>query len=330
MLSGVGRRSANARVFLAVALAGGIAVCARPGAPVLPQQPQDGTPPVYVPGTSYFGDNDYVEYIAGNLPVIFSAPHGGTLAPAGIPLRVAGAACGAAVTTVRDMNTEELARALRAAFFARTGRYPHIIINRLHRNRLDANRPIGEAACGNGAAEEAWRDFQGFVGAARARVIADHVRGWYTDLHGHGHAVPRLELGYNLSGAALRAADTDLDASNVETQSSIATFSQASPLAFSALLRGPTALGTLFGDAGFPAVPSAQDPAPDDGEAYFSGGYNTEQHGCLSGGQICGVQIEANNAGVRDNATNVAAFAAAIVDVYVRYVAQFGITIPVQ
>jgi hypothetical protein len=331
MLSGSSRRPAFIGWLLAAALGGGMGACARPSAPAGPITPPPGTTPqVFVPGTSYFGDNDYVEYIAGNLPVIFSAPHGGTLTPSGMPARVAGAACGPEVTTVRDMNTEELARELRAAFFARTGKYPHIIINRLHRSRLDANRPIAEAACGNGAAEEAWRDFQAFVSVARAAVIAEHTRGWFTDLHGHGHAIPRLELGYNLSGATLRSADGDLDAANVETQSSIATFSQASALSFSALLRGPTALGTLFADAGYPAVPSAQDPAPDDGEAYFSGGYNTEQHSCLTGGQVCGVQIEANNAGVRDSGASIAAFAAAIVTVYAQFVAQFGITIALQ
>ena len=31
----------------------------------------------YVPGQSYFGRNNYIEYVAGNAPVIYSAPHGG-------------------------------------------------------------------------------------------------------------------------------------------------------------------------------------------------------------------------------------------------------------
>lgn len=283
----------------------------------------------YVPGTAYFGTNDYVEYLAGDLPVIFSAPHGGSLRPGAIPAREAGAACGPDVTTVLDANTQDLARRIQQAFFNRTGRYPHVVINRLHRDRLDANRPVGEAACGNADAIRAWEEYHGFIDAAKAAVLASAGRGWYTDVHGHGHAVPRLELGYELSGTTLRRSDAELDATaTYESQSSIRTFSQASPLSFSQLLRGPTALGTLLGDAGYPSVPSQQDPAPDVGESYFNGGYSTDRHACSNGGAICGVQIEANNAGVRDFIRHRSSFASAIAAVYAEFLAPLGIALP--
>jgi hypothetical protein len=114
----------------------------------------------YVAGNAYLGTSGYVEYLAGNLPLIVSAPHGGSLLPEEIPDRTA-ARCGGEATTVRDTNTEELARQIREAFHARTGRYPHIVINRLHRRRLDANRALTEAACGAAAAETAFREFPG-------------------------------------------------------------------------------------------------------------------------------------------------------------------------
>ena len=285
-------------------------------------------PGPYAPGASYFGENDHIEYIAGNLPLIFTAPHGGQLEPAGIPLRT-DASCGVDVTTVRDANTELLVRDIQQAFLQRTGGYPHIVINHLHRNRLDANRPIEEAACGDPQAEEAWRDYHAFVEAARARILTDHGKGWYTDVHGHGHDIQRLELGYELSGTTLRRSDAELDGSaTFENASSIRTFSQESPLSFSALLRGPTALGTLFTAAGYPAVPSQQDPAPDVGEDYFSGGYNTDRYACSRGGQICGVQIEANFTGVRNNATTRSEFAVALAAVYGEYLQNFGIALP--
>ncbi len=284
--------------------------------------------PTPAAGTSSFAANGYVEYIAGNLPVIFTAPHGGTISAADIPVRVAGDSCGPAVTTVRDTNTEELVREIRDAFFARTGKYPHVVINRLRRDRLDPNRPVGEAACGDAEAVAAWEAYHAFIEKARARVITDFGRGWYTDLHGHGHSIQQLELGYTLSGATLRQSDAELDADVAsERASSIRTFSGDSPLGFAALLSGPTALGTLFAEAGFAAVPSAQRRAPAAGEPYFSGGYSTERHGCADGGPICGVQIEANFTGVRDTGPNRARFAATIVDVYAKYLAQFGIRV---
>lgn len=285
-------------------------------------------PPVtYTPGQSYFGDNDYVEYIAGNLPLIFSAPHGGTLQPSTIAARTA-AACGGAATTSADLNTADLALQIRDAFLARTGKYPHIIINRLHRSRMDANREIAEAACGNGQAQEAWRDYHAFIETAKS-AIGPMNAGFYTDLHGHGHPIARLELGYDVSAASLRLTDAEIDASGIlETGSSIRSFSTQSSLSFSALLRGSTALGTRLAAAGYPSVPSQQDAAPQEGEAYFNGGYSTTRHSCSLTGTICGVQIEGHLTGVRDTPENRAAFATAVAAVYSAYLAPFGIVLP--
>ena len=277
----------------------------------------------FTPGVPVSGANGYIEYIPGNLPLIFSAPHGGDLQPASIPLRTA-IACGEDdFSTTRDLNTAELALAVQAAFLGRTGKYPHIIINRLHRNRLDANRPVDGAACGNADAIQAWTEFQHFINVAKAAVIAEHGKGFYTDLHGHGHAIPRLELGYNITATALRRSDPELDGDPaIAASSSINTFSQQSPRSFSALLRGQTALGTLFANGGYPAVPGEQDPMPLEGQLFFSGGFNTREHGCMDGGTICGVQIEANNAGIRNTATNRANFAMKLVEVYDEYLSS--------
>lgn len=286
-------------------------------------------PPVYTPGTSYFGTGGYVEYIAGDLPLIFTAPHGGLLTPESIPARTE-AVCGSSdFATVTDANTQDLARRIQAVF-AEDGRYPHVIINRLARSRLDANRDLPMAACGNAEAIRAWAEYHEFIGAARQKIIADYGKGWYTDLHGHGHDIQRLELGYGLSASTLRLGDTELDANaSAETSSAIRTMSQQSPLSFSALLRGPTSLGSRFEAAGFPAVPSAEDPAPDVGEAYFSGGYNTSRYGCSNGSAVCGVQIEMNFTGVRDTPEHRQAFAEALRGAYAAYLQEhYGIDLP--
>jgi hypothetical protein len=276
----------------------------------------------FTPGSSYQGRGGYIEYVAGNLPVIVSAPHGGTLAPEEIPDRTE-AACGGEATTVRDTNTEELIREIGRAFFEATGRYPHLVINRLHRRKLDPNRAELEAACGVPAAQAAFREFQAYIDTARARVTADHGKGWYTDLHGHGHAVARIELGYLLTAEQLRSNDAALNGSTAyEDGTSIRTFSRTSPLSFAELLRGPKSLGALLQSEGFPAVPSPQDPAPLVGQDYFSGGFNVDSWGCVKGGPVCGVQIESHFAGVRDTAANRSAFARALVRVYAAYLKE--------
>jgi hypothetical protein len=266
----------------------------------------------YTPGQSYFGRNNYIEYVAGNAPVIYSAPHGGALTPSEIPDRTA-SLCGGAATTTTDLNTAELVRAMQARHFARFGTYPHIIINHLARRKLDANRTAEEAACGDAEAIIALDEWHDFIDVAKGAVVQASGRGWYMDMHGHGHSVQRLELGYLLTGAQLDLSNASLDANAAyEDTASMRTISESAPPSFSAVLRGASSLGTLYANYGFPSVPSATDPGPD-GDSYFSGGDNTRRHTCgaeatayggTTAGNICGVQIEANYAGVRDNATN--------------------------
>ena len=288
-------------------------------------------PPVtYVAGQSYFGRNSYVEYIAGNAPVILTAPHGGALTPSSIPDRTAGA-CGGSATTVTDANTQDLARTMQTRYAARFGTYPHVIISRLSRRKLDPNRLQPEAACGNAEAATALSEWHNYIDLAKSAVLQAHGKGWYMDIHGHAHAVPRLELGYLLTAAQLDGTDASLDASSSsESAASILTLSQSSPLSFSALLRGPTSLGTLYAAQGFPSVPSSSDPRPN-GTDYFNGGDNTRRHTCsreagplggTTGGAICGVQVEANFVGVRDNAANRERFADATALVLEQYLRE--------
>ena len=244
----------------------------------------------FVPGTTYFGRNNYIEYIAGNLPLIISVPHGGAVAPSEIPDRTCGD------ETVTDSYTTNLAKEIRDAIYNITGCYPHIVINNLKRTKLDANRDLPEAACGNEFADKAWNEFHNFLDSATANVTKKSGKGLYIDLHGHGHAIQRLELGYLLTATQLAYSDAVLNTATYINYSSIRKLinSNVLNLAHSDLLRGNTSLGTLFAAKGFPAVPSADDRYPLTGQTYFSGGYNTERHGSKTLGTIDGIQIECN------------------------------------
>ena len=312
------RQSVHARLGILLVVALATASCGGGGTdPVVGDT--TGTPPTptippgpYTPGQSYFGKNDYIEYVAGNAPVIYSAPHGGSLLPAEIPDRTA-ARCGGAATTATDLNTAELVRAMQQRHLARYGTYPHIVINHLARRKLDPNRTDPEAACNNAAAAKALAEWHAFLDAAKATVLQTSGRGWYMDMHGHGHAKQRLELGYLLTGAELSLPDATLDGNRAfQDTASMRTISEASPLTFSALLRGLTSLGAMYAANGFPSVPGPADPNPG-GDEYFSGGDDTRRHACgieatalggTAAGNMCGVQIEANLTGVRDTPAN--------------------------
>src|ERR1051325_6652706 len=75
----------------------------------------------YVPGQTYFGRSNYIEYTAGNLPIIISAPHGGTLNPAELPDRTYG-------TFSTDTATDVLARDIRGKFTNRFRARPAAVI----------------------------------------------------------------------------------------------------------------------------------------------------------------------------------------------------------
>jgi N-formylglutamate amidohydrolase len=266
-----------------------------------------------VPGTTYTGEAGYVEFTPGDLPVIISAPHGGTLRPTSIPTRSAPGA-----TIIRDAETDLLALDMPAAFEARTGGTPHVIVLHLHREKLDANRDIAEGAEGNRSAERAWREYHAFIEAARLHVTATHGRGFYIDLHGHGHAIPRLELGYLLTATQLAGSDASLNSTTIVQRSSLRTLAETGDASHADLLRGADSFGTLFEAQGYPAVPSTSQPHPGD-DPYFTGGYSTQRHSSRTGGPIDGVQIEANREGVRDTEENRQAFAAALAAVVESY-----------
>jgi N-formylglutamate amidohydrolase len=270
-------------------------------------------------GAAISGANAYVEWVAGELPVVITAPHGGTLLPSEIPDRTVG-------TTTRDLNTDELASEVVAAFVARFGKRPHLVVSKLHRRKLDPNREIVEAAAGNPIAERAWREYHGFIEASAAEVRRTPGMGFYIDLHGHGHDIQRLELGYLVSSAKLALSDAQLALDLTMQTSSLWPIALTTGTSFPALLRGSASLGAFLEAAGYPSVPSPANPSPGV-NPYFEGGYSTERHGTSIDRRFAGVQIEANFDGVRDTAASRAAFAAALVRAVESFLGAHGVTL---
>ena len=273
------------------------------------------------PGKSCFGRAEYVEYIPGTLPFVLSAPHGGREKPDELPDRAKG-------TFAFDTNTQELARAIDDEFVARTGQHPHVIICRVHRRKVDCNREIVEGAAGNPLAERTWKDFQGFIEEARKAVLAKHGKGFYVDLHGHGHADARLELGYAHNREDYALPDAELAKPEFVRKGTLQFFATKKPQEYPALLRGPQSFGALMEKAGFPATPSPGKPVP--GDPYFNGGYNSRTH-TAPGTGFAGLQIETNSKGVRDTDASRRKFAAALVEQLAAYMdAQMGLKIPLK
>ncbi|AXG71264.1 pesticidal crystal protein Cry22Aa [Kordia sp. SMS9] len=299
------------------------------------------------PGVSTYyeqtvGDTrNYIEYIPGNLPIIISAPHGGIQQSgqtiggifypdndSSLPDRTCG-------TNERDDNTDILVREIQKEIFELTGCYAHVIINNLHRSKLDPNRDINEATCGNANAADHWNAFHGFIDQASASVETNWGKGLYIDLHGQSHAIPRIEVGYNIASAELN--NSDLNAANIINKSTIRNLvnNNLNNLTHEELIRGNNSLGQMFQDAsgtfyaslgypecgntsGYRAIPSATsngtvtcDDTRPYGTPYFDGDfYNNRRHGSGNGtsngvggaGNIDGIMTEVNRR-VRDLGT---------------------------
>ena len=288
-------RSRLLLTFAAMAVAAGHAFAAEPD-----------------PGKAAFGRNQYIEYLAGDLPLVISAPHGGREQPEEIPDRTDG-------VLQADTNTQELIRAVGDEIHARTGHRAHLIICRLARRKLDCNREVVEAAAGSAVAEQAWKEYHAFIEQACATAIARFGKAFFIDLHGQSHKDQRIELGYLHTVETLALADAELNAPAVVAASSLRLLAARSKQPYAELLRGPRSLGALLEAQGFPATPSPARPVPV--VPYFNGGYTVRRH---TGGSapIAGLQIESNLKGIRDSAANREKFARALVSVLDPFLAE--------
>jgi hypothetical protein len=198
-------------------------------------------------------NHQYIEYLPGDMPLIISIPHGGYLMPDEIPERP----CTNCAKN-QDVYTLEIGLDLRQKIYDITGHYPYVIINHLHRTRLDPNRNIEEAASGHPLAEIAWAEFHKLIDSASGEVERSFEKGLYIDLHGHRHSIKRTELGYLLSSDELQLEDDFLNFETFTEYSSVRSLAEGmkDSISFAQLIRGPESLGSLMDKKGYQTVPS--------------------------------------------------------------------------
>jgi len=230
--------------------------------------------------------NAFIDFHPGDLPLIISVPHGGYEQPEGVHDRTMG------TRGHHDVQTLEMGNDISKFCFELTGRRPYLIINRLHRSKLDANREQFDAAQDDSSMIAAWEAYHQYIDSAKTAVARRFGAGLYIDLHGHRHAIQRTEIGYLIVAPDLVIPDDSLNEKTFIATSSVRALALRSQLSFAGLIRGDSSFGAALERNGYPAVPSPNNPDPG-GKPYFSGGYNAERHGSRDGGKIDGLQIEA-------------------------------------
>ena len=118
----------------------------------------------------------------GELPLILTVPHDGTVAPAGVPVRVAENPARDVVT--RDTGTAPLAERIARRLEERLGKRPYLVIARVERKFLDVNRPEKDALQ-SAAMLPAYRAYHAQVAAYVAEVRSRFPSGaLLIDVHG--------------------------------------------------------------------------------------------------------------------------------------------------
>lgn len=124
---------------------------------------------------------------AGDLPIILSAPHGGTGEVTGVSERTGdGLKTGpSGFFTGRDTGTEELAQEVLEAIKKRFGKSPYVVISKVHRKFMDPNRPA-DIAFEDPRIKPFYDHYHDSL-AKYCRDVADRFQmGVLIDLHGQG------------------------------------------------------------------------------------------------------------------------------------------------
>ena len=246
-----------------------------------------------------------VQYVPGDINLIFSVPHNGALKPIEIDDRENGCtlngicrygdqysslqncrkeseAC--SIGTVADAYTQQIARWTQKEFEKLTGKKPHLVVSNLYRAKMDPNRPIEDAAQGNYLAEGAFNDYHETI--EEAKETFGNAPGLLIDFHGQKHKRGIMEIGYMVRKDELRESDFG------NSQQSISSLVKRKNAKIEDFLFGSQSLGAYFNSAGYDAVPSPDVKAPRSKDAYFRGGYSIDRHGSYRSGNVDGIQLE--------------------------------------
>ena len=260
------------------------------------------TPEVkYTPGDIITDSQGYISYRVGNMPIIITVPHDGTLTPSTFPDRTGSSA--------RAENTRKVAEQFAYFFNANSnGLYPHIIYNNISRSKLDPDLNQMDGAQGNSYANLSYGTYHSFLQTAIDSVEAYFDAGILLNLVEHNHSNQKVELGYLLSASDLDL--TNLQLNSISAQSSVSQIADISTSSFAEVIRGYNSLGTLIVGRSytsndvtysFEAVPTLDNPTIGSTD-YSSGGYTIKQYGSSNGGKINGIDVATPFAGFRDNA----------------------------
>ncbi len=258
------------------------------------------------PGSQHLGAEGFVELHVGTLPLILSVPRGGELEPASFSDREG-------VETESHRFTREMAFEVVRVLEERGWGTPTLVISNLSLRKVDPDVTQPAGAAPHTPNDRAWREFHGFLAAARADAGERFGTGMLLDLQGAEPEQSMVQFGYLLSAEDLNRADVELNGSPYIQRTSIRALVNESSNSLAAAIRGDQSLGGLLQARGFDAAPSPSRPTPN-GTGYRAGGLSTAVYGSNAGGRVNAVFVQMPFAGVRESHETRAVFAGALAD----------------
>ena len=209
--------------------------------------------------------NELMTIKAGGLPIILTAPHGGSEAVPGVPERTGEAASRFNPRT--DENTDVLTEKLADALEQKLGQRPYVVMARFHRKYIDVNRPPRDAFEAE-AAEATYEAYHAAIASACEEVTARWGRGLLLDIHGQA-AQPEVVLRGTQNGKTVTHLIKQSGHEAVYGQTSL--FGQLAKQGFEV----------------FPHVDTVELESPN-----YTGGHTVLTDGSRSGGTIDAIQLE--------------------------------------
>jgi N-formylglutamate amidohydrolase len=204
-----------------------------------------------------------VTALPGGLPILLTAPHGGSDAIPGVPPRLMG-------SVLQDARTDEITEGLADRLASLLGARPYTVMARFHRRYVDANRPPDEAL----ESPEARPYYDAYHAAVRRFV--DEIRDRYQDaailLDVHGQA---------------QAPDTVFRG----TRDGLTVAGMLARRGVEALIGPKSILGRL-GEGGYTVFPPNTPPGDPSEDARYFGGYTVTTYGSHNPDGIDAVQVE--------------------------------------
>lgn len=200
----------------------------------------------------------------GDLPIILTAPHGGSSAIPGVPERRGDGV--KQFNSTADVGTDRLTMLTADALEKKMGKRPYLVVARFHRKFLDANRPRSDAYEAD-EAKLAYDAYHKAIDEARREVIRRWGYGVLLDVHGQGAESKAIFRG---------------------TQNGKTTTHLIGRFGREAVVGKQSLFGRLA-EQGIPVIPAVDST---DREDRYVGGYTVVAYGSGSGGTLDAIQLE--------------------------------------